>query len=76
MKINETCSCGSRMKVDGEESIKIIRDWRKNHVCQHRQDEDDVSIIISDNAQIERSMGFQLEGLDLPARKTDPWEDE
>jgi hydrogenase maturation factor HypF (carbamoyltransferase family) len=75
MKIAETCSCGASMKVEGDDSLKIIRDWRKNHVCQHR-DDDDVSIIISDNAQIERSIGFQPQGLEMPVVPGDPDEDE
>ena len=78
MKISETCSCGASMKVDGEDAIKIVREWRRNHACRSNQeDHDEVSLIISDNSQVERSMGFQpISGLEIPARVTDPWEDD
>lgn len=76
MKVLEVCSCGARIKVEGDEAIKLVREWRRNHPCRTPREDDEVSMIISDTSQTERSIGFSLQGLDVPARVTDPFEDE
>lgn len=33
MKISEKCSCGAYFTVDGELAIKLVREWRRKHIC-------------------------------------------
>lgn len=33
MKISEKCSCGAYFTVDGEPAIKLVREWRRKHIC-------------------------------------------
>lgn len=82
MKFRETCSCGAQfLVVLGSESIEDfdllmtkIREWRKKHVCS--SSEPDVQAMGGGSAQVEQPLGFTIEGLDYPARRMDPWEDE
>lgn len=32
--IREKCSCGAEIETDEENPLKILRAWRKNHVCK------------------------------------------
>lgn len=82
MKFRETCSCGAQFLIELASSsvedfnamMKTLREWRKKHVCS--SSEADVQAIGGGSAQVEQQIGFAIEGLDYPARRMDPWEDE
>jgi hypothetical protein len=54
--------------------MRIMREWRKKHVCSSSDAE--VQAIGGGSAQVEQQIGFAIDGLDYPARRMDPWEDE
>jgi hypothetical protein len=68
--IAETCSCGAKFRTDEPESLKQIKDWRKNHTCIDTINDTPTSGL-SDN-QI--AMGFQPG--EMPAKDYDPFDDE
>jgi len=71
MSIREKCSCGAEFETNEKESIKLVREWRRKHVClQHDTDDTPTSGI----ADTTISIGFQPG--ELPAKEYDPWEDE
>jgi hypothetical protein len=71
--IAESCSCGAKFKTDEAKAIALVREWRRKHHCQEA---------VADTRDYETSstIGFSADytgtGLDLPAKKYDPWEDE
>jgi hypothetical protein len=74
MKIREKCSCGAVFQATGDEATLLHKNWVRRHSCP-----DPVPEIIRD-IETSSTIGFSVDysgtGLDLPARKTDPWEDE
>jgi hypothetical protein len=70
--IHERCSCGASIKTDEAEAVKLVREWRKSHRCEIELDQDGA---ISGTAQVESAIGFQMSGLQIPAREYDPFED-
>lgn len=79
MKLRETCSCGAQFLLDVSfddvnAGMKLLREWRKKHVCSSSESE--VQAMGGGTAQVEQQIGFAIEGLDYPARRMDPWEDE
>ncbi len=74
MKIREKCSCGAVFQATGEETIQLYKNWIRRHSCPES------SLEITRDIETSSTIGFSAEyvgtGLDLPARKTDPWEDE
>jgi hypothetical protein len=71
--IAESCSCGAKFKTDEANPLALVREWRRKHHCQEA---------VADTRDYETSstIGFAADytgtGLDLPAKKFDPWEDE
>lgn len=72
--IRERCSCGARFETDEPDAIRLVREWRRKHTCIDPEPE--VQAMGGGNAQVEQPIGFAINGLDYPARKHDPWEDE
>jgi hypothetical protein len=73
--IQETCSCGAAFKTNEPDALKLVREWRRKHVCSAV--EGDVSAIhggSSDN-QVS-SIGFMATGVVDPARSPYPEWDE
>jgi hypothetical protein len=74
MKIREKCSCGALFQVSGDESVQLHKNWVRRHSCPEQSTE------TMRDYETTSTIGFSAEyfgtGLDLPARKTDPWEDE
>jgi hypothetical protein len=71
--IRERCSCGAKFETDDAEAIRLVRDWRKKHPCISQEEHDTPT---SGTAQVEQPMGFVINGLNVPAKDYDPWEDE
>ena len=74
MSIAEKCSCGASFKTDEPNSVKLIREWRRKHVCTEL--EAPVTAITGGDAIIERAIGFQARTLDVPATTIEPDEDD
>jgi poly(3-hydroxybutyrate) depolymerase len=75
MRIRERCSCGARFDVGMTKSAaRLVREWRKAHSCPDRPEEIETRDV-SMSAQVENAIGFRVEGLNVPAREYDPWED-
>jgi hypothetical protein len=74
MKIREKCSCGAVFQATGEEATQLYKNWIRRHSCP------ETSLEITRDIETSSTIGFSADyvgtGLDLPARKTDPWEDE
>jgi hypothetical protein len=73
LSVNETCSCGANIEVSGriELVLRLVRSWRKKHVCQKPDIEDTPTSGVADT---QLQMGFQPG--EMPAKEYDPWEDE
>ncbi len=71
--IAESCSCGAKFKTDDAKAIALVREWRRKHNCQEAASE-------TRDYETSSTIGFSADytgtGLDLPAKKYDPWEDE
>jgi hypothetical protein len=71
--IAESCSCGAKFKTDEASSIALVREWRRKHHCQEASAD-------ARDYETSSTIGFSADytgtGLDLPAKKYDPWEDE
>ena len=74
MKIREKCSCGATFQAAGDEATQLYKNWIRRHSCPEPTSE------VMRDIETSSTIGFSAEyvgtGLDLPARKTDPWEDE
>ena len=75
MKLKEVCSCGASFSVDGEEAIKLVREWRRKHKCAS-SDEIDGAIITSNDTKTETAIGFRVSGLQVEFPERIGWEDE
>lgn len=75
MRIRERCSCGARFEVaESKAAARLVREWRKSHSCPDKVEEIELRDVAM-SAQVENAIGFRIEGLDVPAREYDPWED-
>jgi hypothetical protein len=70
--IAETCSCGAKFKTDDALAIKLVREWRRKHVCQEQASE-------TRDYETTSTIGFAADylgtGLDIPAKEYDPWDE-
>lgn len=73
MEVKEKCSCGAYFWATGEESTRLYKAWIRRHSCPASTSE-------YREVDISSAIGFTADysgtGLDLPAKKYDPWEDE
>lgn len=75
MKISERCSCGASIKLEDEQALTVVREWRRKHKCL--ESEDDVQAVYGSSAQVENAIGFTATGLNDPARSPYPdWDDD
>jgi len=74
MKIKEKCSCGAFFYASGEEATALFKAWVKRHVCPESPLE--LQRDFESTSTIGFSADYEGTGLDLPAKKYDPWEDE
>jgi hypothetical protein len=72
--IREKCSCGASFKANGDEALKLYRAWVKRHVCPDTPPE------IQRDYESTSTIGFAADftgtGMDIPARKSDPFDDD
>ena len=56
--------------------MRSVREWRKNHNCLDKPAELPEPREVAISAQVENAIGFRVEGLTVPAKDYDPFEDE
>ena len=73
-EFSEHCACGARFRGSGDEAIKLYRSWIKRHICPDQLHE------IQRDFESTSTIGFASDfigtGMDIPARTTDPFDDE
>jgi hypothetical protein len=75
MKLKEICSCGSSFSAEGNEATALYAKWVKRHRCPESTEQVELRDIET-SSTIGFSADYSGTGLDLPAKKYDPWEDE
>lgn len=74
MKVKEICACGSSFLAEGDEAAALHAKWVKRHECS-----DSNSLAEVREVDMSSAIGFSPEysgtGLDLPAKKYDPWDE-
>jgi hypothetical protein len=77
MKIREKCSCGAVFQASGDEATQLYKNWIRRHSCPAPAPEDILNLRDVETSSI---IGFSADylgtGLDIPAKKYDPWEDD
>jgi hypothetical protein len=38
MRLSERCSCGAKFEVEHRNAVALVREWRKGHVCEFREE--------------------------------------
>ena len=75
MKVKEICACGSSFLAEGDEAATLYAKWVKRHKCPEPNDEVEMREV-----EMSSTIGFSADysgtGLDLPAKKYDPWEED
>lgn len=74
MEIREKCSCGARFEATGELAEKLHKSWVRRHTCPDPTP--NIERDIESTSIIGFSADYSGTGLDLPAKKYDPWEDD
>jgi hypothetical protein len=74
--VRETCSCGAQFKIKTDKAMRSVREWRKHHNCLDKPTEPPEAREVAISAQVENAIGFRVEGLTVPAKDYDPFEDE
>jgi hypothetical protein len=73
-EISEHCSCGARFTARGEAALRLHRAWVKRHICPDQPPE------IQRDFESTSTIGFAPDfigtGMDIPARTSDPFDDE
>lgn len=74
MKVKEICSCGSSFLAEGDEATALYAKWVKRHQCPQLTEPAEPREVDMSSA-----IGFTADyagtGLDLPAKKYDPWDE-
>jgi hypothetical protein len=77
MKIREKCSCGAAFQSSGDEAVQLYKNWIRRHSCPPPTPEELHNLRDFESTS---NLGFSADypgtGLDLPAKRYDPWEDE
>jgi len=70
--ISESCSCGASFQAERSDEIKLLNQWRSNHLCRSEG-----NLAIIDSSRVETApVGFMATGLIDPARSPEPpWEE-
>jgi hypothetical protein len=75
MKVKEICACGSSFLAQGDEASALYAKWVKRHKCPLPTEQLEPRDIET-SSTIGFSADYSGTGLDLPAKRYDPWEDE
>jgi hypothetical protein len=69
MEISETCACGASFSANGDNVVRLVREWRIRHVCNEKVDPPLETVITSAETKTDL-IGFQANGwqIDLPEK--------
>ena len=76
MEIEESCSCGASFRAIGDNVTRLVREWRKNHICEPKPVDEQIQLATSNDAKIENAIGFRVTGLTLETPEQIGWGDE
>lgn len=71
MNVSETCSCGATFSAEGDNVVRLLREWRKEHTCKPVDGaENDATVLTGADTKTE-TIGFQRVGwqIDLPEQQ-------
>jgi hypothetical protein len=51
--LRERCACGAEIETDEQDCLEIVQEWRINHICPDKLDEDFAPI--GGTAQVEQA---------------------
>lgn len=74
MKVKEICACGSSFLAEGDEAVALYVKWVKRHECPESNPLAEVREVDMSSA-IGFTSDYAGTGLDLPAKKYDPWDE-
>jgi hypothetical protein len=63
MNVSESCSCGASFSADGDSVIRLLREWRKNHVCKPVEAADNDTLVMTSADTKTEPIGFRIDGL-------------
>lgn len=75
MNVSESCSCGASFSAEGDNVVRLLREWRKDHQCVEKS-EPAGEMYVSAGGQVEQVLGFQVSGLTVPGRVDHALDDE
>ena len=74
--VRERCSCGAEFEITDApfpNALASITSWRRAHNCTAPTPP--VEAMGGGTAELDRQVGFTVNGMDVPAKQYDPWED-
>lgn len=74
MKVKEICACGSSFLAEGDEAVNLYAKWVKRHQCPQPNEQSELREVDMSSA-IGFTADYSGTGLDLPAKKYDPWDE-
>lgn len=74
MKVKEICSCGSSFLAEGDEAAALYAKWIKRHRCPEVNESTEPREVDMSSA-IGFTADYSGTGLDVPAKKYDPWDE-
>jgi hypothetical protein len=61
VNVSESCSCGAAFSAEGDNVVRLLREWRKDHVCTEKPEPAAEGTFTVSNAQVEQApVGFAL----------------
>lgn len=75
MNVSESCSCGASFSAEGDNVVRLLREWRRDHVCVEKSESAGETFVTA-NSQVEQVLGFQMSGLTIPGRQDHALEDD
>lgn len=74
--VRERCACGAEFEITDvslPSALTSFASWRRTHPCTPITPP--VEAMGGGTADLDRQIGFTTNGMDVPARQFDPWED-
>jgi hypothetical protein len=72
VEIREKCSCGASFHSVGVDAEKLHKAWVRRHTCP---DQPEIQRDIETSSTIGFTADYQGTGLDVPAKRYDPWDE-
>lgn len=76
MNVAETCSCGATFSAEGDNVIRLLREWRREHVCKPSETPESDAIVFTSNDTKTEILGFQARSLTVDLPDKPGWGDE